>query len=130
MPGTGDYVRYIPGQSDPLPYYLERRPGFGAIGHLPQMFTYDSIPPGKVAIRGGDHVHATDGDIGQVKGFLTAPGTHRLTHVLLQKGHIWGHKQVAIPISAVARVDAGIQLSITRQQVKDLPPVKLDHPDR
>ena len=35
-------------------------------------------------------------------------------------------KEVAIPISAVTGVDDGIQLNITKQQVKDLPPVDID----
>jgi hypothetical protein len=30
---------------------------------------------------------------------------------------------VAIPISAVASVDAGIRLNITKKEVEDLPPV-------
>jgi hypothetical protein len=38
---------------------------------------------------------------------------------------------VAIPIGAVTRVDdEGIQLSITKEQVRDLPPVDIDHPKR
>jgi hypothetical protein len=42
--------------------------------------------------------------------------------VLLQAGHMFGRKVVAIPIGAVTAVDEnGIQLNITRQQVKDLP---------
>jgi hypothetical protein len=49
--------------------------------------------------------------------------------VLLQEGHLWGRKQVAIPISAVASISNGIQLTITRQQVHDPPPVNIDHPD-
>jgi hypothetical protein len=54
-----------------------------------------------------------------------------VTHVLLQEGHLWGRKEVAIPIGAVTRVgDDGIELSITRQDVEDLPPVDIDHPDR
>jgi hypothetical protein len=39
---------------------------------------------------------------------------------------LWGRKEVAIPISAVTGVDDGIQLNITKQQVKDLPPVDID----
>jgi hypothetical protein len=35
---------------------------------------------------------------------------------------------VAIPIRAVTRVDDGIAVSLTRQQVQDLPPVDIDHP--
>jgi hypothetical protein len=46
-----------------------------------------------------------------------------VTHVLLQEGHLWGRKKVAIPISAVTGVDAGIRLSLTKEQVGELPPV-------
>jgi hypothetical protein len=57
------------------------------------------------------------------------PRDHRVTHVLLQEGHLWGRKDVAIPIGSVTRVDEGIKLNITKQQVEDLPPVEIDHPD-
>ena len=55
-------------------------------------------------------------------GFLVDPDDHRVTHVLLQEGHLWGRKEVAIPASAVTRVDEGIRLNLTKQQVEDLPP--------
>jgi hypothetical protein len=42
--------------------------------------------------------------------------------VLLQEGHLWGRKKVAIPISAVTGVDAGIRLNLTKKQVGELPP--------
>ena len=51
-----------------------------------------------------------------------------MTHVLLQEGHLWGRKDVAIPISAVTGVQDGIRLSITKQQAENLPPVDIDHP--
>ena len=70
----------------------------------------------------GDRVHAVDGEIGRVQGFLVTPGDGRVTHVLLQEGHRWGRKEVAIPISAVTGVDAGIRVNLTKQQVGDLPP--------
>jgi len=38
-------------------------------------------------------------------------------------GHLWGRKQVAIPISAVTGYDGGIRLNITKQQIAELPPV-------
>ena len=52
-----------------------------------------------------------------------------MTHVLLRKGHLPGRKEVAIPISAVASTGNGIRLKITKQEVRDLPPVDIDHPD-
>ena len=87
-------------------------------------------PPGEEKERRGDHVHATDGDIGQVQALRIDPRTHQVTHVLLKEGHLWGHKEVAIPFDKIARFDDGIRLNITKQQVKDLPPVDSDHSNR
>jgi hypothetical protein len=46
-----------------------------------------------------------------------------VTHILLEEGHLWGRKQVAIPVSAVASIEDGIRLNITKRQVEDLPPL-------
>ena len=89
----------------------------------PPSVTYDTLPSGEVAVRGGDHVHATDGGIGQVQGLVIDSGSHQVTHVLIQEGHVFDRKDVAIPIAAVTGVNQnGIQLNITKQQVKDLLP--------
>ena len=82
----------------------------------------DVVPLGEVEVGKGARVHAVDGEIGQVEGFVVDPDDHRVTHVLLQEGHFWGRKEIAIPISAVARADDGVRLNITRQQVEELPP--------
>jgi sporulation protein YlmC with PRC-barrel domain len=78
------------------------------------------IPAGETQVCHGERVHAADGEIGRVQGFLVDPDDHQLTHVLLQEGHLWGRKEVAIPMSAVAGIDDGVQLRITRQQVENL----------
>jgi hypothetical protein len=52
-----------------------------------------------------------------------------VTHVLLDEGHLWGQKRVAIPIGAVKDVDDGVRLSLTMDEVRDLPPIDLDHPE-
>lgn len=52
-----------------------------------------------------------------------------MTHVLLREGHLRGRKQAAIPVSAVASTGDGIRLTITNQEVQDLPPAGIDHPD-
>jgi len=83
----------------------------------------DVIPVGEEEVGPGDPVHALDGEIGRVQGFLVNPGDDRVTHVLLLEGHLWGRKKVAIPISAVTGVDAGIRLNLTKEQVGELPPV-------
>jgi PRC-barrel domain len=88
----------------------------------------DVVPLGEAQVRPGDHVHAADGEIGRVRGFLVNAGDHRVTHVLLQEGHLWGRKEVAIPIGAVTGVEDGIRLNITKQQVENLPPADVGLP--
>ena len=69
----------------------------------------------------GEAVHALDGEIGRVEGILIDPGDHRVTHVLLREGHLWGRKEVTIPVSAVTKIENGIWLNLTKKQVEDLP---------
>ena len=61
----------------------------------------DVVPLGEADVDRGDPVHALDGEIGRVQGLLVDPDDHRVTHVLLQEGHLWGRKKVSIPVSAV-----------------------------
>jgi sporulation protein YlmC with PRC-barrel domain len=99
--------------------------GFEDLGHVPErrrMFVEDVIPMGEDQVGPGDQVHAVDGEIGRVRGFLVNPDDHRVTHVLLKEGHLWGRKEVAIPITAVTGVETGIRLNLTKEQVGDLPP--------
>jgi sporulation protein YlmC with PRC-barrel domain len=103
------------------PYFGYR----GARGHLE---ADDAIPPGEVEVQRGEHVNATDGHIGQVEGLVIDPASHHVTHVLLQEGHLWGRKQVTIPISTVTRVADRVEVNLTKQQVQDLPDVDIDHP--
>src|SRR5262249_1488750 len=90
--------------------------------------TADTIPPGELEVQRGEHVHAIDGHICQAGGLVIDPGSHHVTHVLLQEGHLWGRKQVAIPVSTVSRATDRIEVSLTKQQVHDLPPVDVDRP--
>ncbi len=97
--------------------------GLGGIGAGPQLVVRDLVPVGEVEVSRGEHVHATDGDIGRVEGLVIDVTDHRVSHVLLQAGHLWGSRTVAIPFSSVQSVDSGVVLDLTKQQVKDLPAV-------
>jgi hypothetical protein len=116
----------------PAPYYgrggmglaMAVGTGFGA-GTAPQRVTSDRIPAGKVEVCGGEHVHATDGPVGKVRGLAVLTRGRRVTHVLLDEGHLWGKRRVAIPIGAVADFSDGVRLSLTRDEVRDLPSAEL-----
>jgi sporulation protein YlmC with PRC-barrel domain len=132
VPGTIGYEDYGPEQVVSWPYYgLSGGQAGGVIGAsvpgVSETVTYDTVPAGDVEVRRGEPVYATDGPIGHVHGLVMDPASHRVSHVLLAEGHLWGHKEVAIPISAVVNVEEGIKLQITKHEVADLPPVDFDH---
>lgn len=85
----------------------------------------DYVPAGEVEVRRGEPVYATDGAIGQIQGFVIDPTDHHVTHVLLDEGHMWGEKRVAIPTSAVKDISDGVALTLTKREVGELPPVEL-----
>ena len=132
LPGASGYAGYDQDQMRSWPYYALGMGagigamGIGAMGFAPQSAFYDRVPLGVVEVRRCEHVHATDGAIGRVQGLVIDPADHHVTHVLLDEGHLWGRHRVAIPISAVVGVDAGVRLNLTKDQVRDLPPVDID----
>ena len=99
----------------------------GEVLRIPEQETVDILPPGEVEEHRGEHVHATDGDIWHLRGLRIDPGSRQVTYVLIREGPAWGRKVVAIPAAQVAGFDDGIRLSITRQQVRDLPQASIDH---
>ena len=138
IPGGTGSVDYAEGEVLSWPYYglgmggglVAPAGGLGVdMADIGQTVIYDKIPLGEVSVSRDQPVHATDGNIGRVQGLIIDPRDHHVTHVLLKEGHLWGRKEVAIPISAVSRVDNdGIQLSMAKAGVQDLPPVDIDHP--
>ena len=93
------------------------------IPRITEQETADIVPAGEVEEHRGDHVHATDGDIGQLHALRIDPGNRQVTQVLLKEGHLLARKEVAIPFDKVAGFDDGIRLTLTKQQVQDLPAV-------
>jgi uncharacterized protein YrrD len=116
--GGDDLVHGVGGQT----YYGPFGPTLAPVPARRRTIVQDVVPMGEVQLRPGDQVHAVDGEIGRVHGFLVGPGDGRVTHVLLAEGHLWGHKEVAIPVTAVTGVEEGIRLNMTKQQVESLPP--------
>lgn len=143
FPGDDDYETTA-GSWEPdalWPYYapaggvmpgVPGTPGTAVPGNIPEPVTVDAVPdklPGEDEVFRGDHVHATDGDIGHVLGFGVEADSGQLTSILLREGHLLGRRTVFIPRSAVAEVGVdGFRLNITREQVRHLPPADDEHP--
>jgi hypothetical protein len=122
LPGSG-YAGYATGEAMSWPYYSA---GTIGPGNTTPAITHDTLPLGEVAIQRGQPVHAVDGEIGHVEGLVIQPHNHHVSHVLLQEGHIWGRKVVAIPIGAVSGIDHGIRLTLSKDEVGALPAIDVD----
>jgi hypothetical protein len=80
------------------------------------------IPPGELAVRRGTRVEATDGYVGHVDEFVVNPGNGHITHLVMREGHLWGKKDVIIPLSAMGdtREDT-VFLKLDKHQIESLP---------
>lgn len=86
----------------------------------------ESVPPGELAIHRGTEVEASDGYIGTVGEFVINPENGHITHLVLQKGHVWGKKEMTVPIGAIDRVDeATVYLKLTKSELASLPSIAL-----
>jgi sporulation protein YlmC with PRC-barrel domain len=82
------------------------------------------IPPGELAVRRGTRVEATDGFVGKVDEFLVNPETGHITHLVMREGHLWGQKDVTIPLSAMGETqDDTVFLKLDKHQIESLPTV-------
>ncbi len=81
-----------------------------------------TIPEGKIAVKPGDYVEATDGRVGHVEEFLMDPGSNAITHLVLREGHFWGRKYVTIPLAGIAQIsEDGVRLKLSKAQIEALP---------
>ena len=84
----------------------------------------EQIPAGERAIHSGAYVEASDGGVGHVEELLIDPGTGRITHLLLRQGHLWGKRDITIPLDQIDRVEEDIvYLKLSKEAVGELPGV-------
>lgn len=117
------YSRYSGGMS-----------GFGSMYYMPyatpeiteyQKEEIQQIPPGELTVRRGTTVEATDGYVGKVDEFVVHPNTGHITHLVMREGHLWGKKDVIIPLSALKPMGGTYEdtvfLNLDKHQIESLP---------
>jgi sporulation protein YlmC with PRC-barrel domain len=62
------------------------------------------MPPGELSVSPVTRVEALDGHVGQVDEFLVNPQTGQMTHLALREGHLWGQKDVTIPVAQIDHI--------------------------
>jgi uncharacterized membrane protein len=98
---------------------------------LPPYEEVERIPPGQLAVRRGTWVEATDGHVGTVGELVIDPTSGHISHLVLQEGHLWGKKEITLPLSAIDRVEAdAVYLKLDKPAIERLPSVPLRRPYR
>jgi sporulation protein YlmC with PRC-barrel domain len=107
--GTGAYRLW--------PYAIPQRTEWVPVEHR-------RIPLGELAIKRGARVQATDGHVGRVDELLVDPKSEHISHLMMREGHLWGQRDVALPVSEIDRVeDDVVYLKLNKQQIGALPAI-------
>ena len=87
---------------------------------------YQRVPKGEVEVRRSSSVASSDDHhLGHVEGLVVDDEQH-ITHLVLEHGHLWGKRDVTIPIGAVDRVEADtVILALTKDEVGALGEVRV-----
>ncbi len=84
----------------------------------------EQIPHHELAIHRGSQVEAADGHIGQVDEFIVNPANNHITHLILRRGHLWGQKDITIPVREINAVEQDtVHLKLSKDEIKALPAV-------
>ena len=98
-----------------LPYVTSERTVYKAVD-------LEQIPPGELAVRRGTRVEATDGYVGKVDEFVVNLENGHITHLVMREGHLWGKKDMIIPVSAMGDThDDAVFLKLDKHQIESLP---------
>jgi hypothetical protein len=82
------------------------------------------IPPGELPVYRGTIVEASDGPVGKVDEFIVNPENCHITHLVMREGHLWGKKDVVIPITAIDKTyEDVVYLNLNKKQIAALPAI-------
>ena len=85
---------------------------------------YDRIPKGNVEIRRDSAVTSSQGDhLGHIVGVVVDP-EEQIAQLVLERGHLWGKREMAIPLAAVARILTDeVVLGLSTREARQLKPL-------
>jgi sporulation protein YlmC with PRC-barrel domain len=80
--------------------------------------SYDRVPKGEIELRHASSVYSADGHhLGSVDAVVVDDGD-RLTHLLLERGHLWWKLDVALPASAISKFESDmLTLGLTKREL-------------
>jgi sporulation protein YlmC with PRC-barrel domain len=105
------------------PAYMPTALGeFGTPLDQDRFVTYDRVPTGEIELRHASGVYSADGHhLGRVDG-VVVDAEARITHLLLDRGHLWWRREIPVPAGAVAEFATDtVTLGITKGELGALP---------
>jgi sporulation protein YlmC with PRC-barrel domain len=80
--------------------------------------SYDRVPKGEIELRHASSVYSADGHhLGSVDAVVVDDGD-RLTHLLLERGHLWWKREVALPAEAISKFESDmLTLGLTKREL-------------
>ncbi|MFN2103328.1 MAG: PRC-barrel domain-containing protein [Candidatus Promineifilaceae bacterium] len=86
----------------------------------------EQISHEELAIHRGAQVSATDGKVGKVDEFVINPENDKITHLVLREGHLWGQKDIMIPITEIDRTETDtVYLKLSKDAIEHLPAMQV-----
>ena len=87
------------------------------------------IPKNELAVNCGTLVYSVDGHIiGNVDEFLVDQNGGRITHLVLRERHIFGQKDVFIPVADVESIkESSLHLKLDKDHIEKLPAIPIRH---
>ncbi|MFH1629789.1 MAG: PRC-barrel domain-containing protein [Pseudomonadota bacterium] len=109
---------YIPSN---IMMYMAENVGWDAGTPAGVFVEHEAVPAGGLVVHKGAGVFATDGHVGRVDEFLVEKKSGQITHLIMLEGHLWGKREISIPVSQVDHYEDGkIYLKIDKRGVEGL----------
>lgn len=119
---------YIPSN---ITLYMAEQAGWDMGTPASVFVEHEAVPAGGLIVHKGAKVLATDGHAGKVDDFLVEKKTGRITHLILLEGHLWGKKDISVPVKQIDRYEDGnIYLKIDKRGVEALPVIDMKEKDK
>ena len=110
---------YIPSN---ITLYMAEQAGWDMGTPASVFVEHEAVPAGGLIVHKGAKIFATDGHAGKVDDFLVEKKTGRITHLILLEGHLWGKKDISVPVNRVDHyADGNVYLNIDKSGVEALP---------
>lgn len=107
--------------NDLLMYSGSDNVNLGAVS-LPTYVQVEQIPGSAIALHIGAHVDAVDGRVGKMDEIIINRDTGDIDYITLRHGHLWGKKEICVPIADVDHiVDDIVQLKLDKAGIEALP---------